>query len=129
MVRRNVINQIGSFNTDLFTVDHDLWVRASEVARFFYLPEYLTGYRYYGTGQKSLNRKMWEDEFILLREACKRYPYGTDLKRRRLAVLYYRLGEFDWKHNIRARALKNYLLAGILDPFRAIGWVIKSISS
>jgi len=126
MVRRNVINQIGSFNTDLFTVDHELWVRMSEVGRFFYLPEYLTGYRSH-EGQKSLNREMWEDEFILLREACKRYPYGVDLKRRRLAVLYYRLGEFDWKHNIRVRALKNYFLAGVLDPLRGIQWVIKKV--
>jgi glycosyltransferase involved in cell wall biosynthesis len=120
MVRRNVLNQIGSFNTDLYTVDHELWVRISEVARFFYLPEYLTGYRSHGAGQKSLSRKMWEDEFILLREACKRYPYGVDLKRRRLAVLYYRLGEFDWNHNDYFRAVKNYFLAGILDPFRAV---------
>jgi len=126
MVRRNVVDQIGSFNTDLFTVDHELWVRVSEVARFFYLPEHLTGYRFHG-GQKSLNRKMWEDEFVLLREACKRYPYGVDLKRRRLAVLYYRLGEFDWKHNIRVRALKNYFLAGVLDPLRGIQWVIKKV--
>jgi glycosyltransferase involved in cell wall biosynthesis len=120
MVRRNLINRIGSFNADLYGADHELWVRMSEVGRFFYLPEHLTGYRYHGTGQKSLNRKMWEDEFILLREACKRYPYGIDLKRRRLAVLYYRLGEFDWEHHDYFHAAKNYCLAGILDPFRAI---------
>ena len=128
MVRRSLINGIGSFNTDLYTVDHELWVRMSEVGRFFYLPEHLTGYRCHGTGQKSLNRKMWEDEFILLREACKRYPYGVDLKRRRLAVLYYRLGEFDWNHNDYFRAVTNYFLAGILDPFRAIQWIINKAS-
>jgi len=34
-----------------------------------------------------------------------RYPNGIDLKRKRLAVWYYHLGEYDWHRNNYCRSL------------------------
>ena len=126
MLKREIFEQIGSFKTDICIVDHDIWVRMSEVANFYYIPDVLTAYRKH-RDQTSLKRKMWEDGIIILKEACKRYPYGSNLKRKRLAVLYYRLGEYDWKNKDFLRALKNYCFAGILDPARAVAFVFNNI--
>jgi len=98
----------------------------SEVTEFYYLPGFFTAYRK-RPGKLSLKRKQRESGFIILKEACMRYPYGIDLKRKRLAVLYYRLGEYDWHHNNYCRSLINYFLAGIFDPFRTVDFVLKKI--
>jgi hypothetical protein len=101
-----------------------MWIRMSEITKFYHIPDILIGYRKH-RGQKSSARRQWEDGFTILKEACKRFPYGANLKRKRLAVLYYRLGEYDWRNNCYFRALKNYFFATILDPFRAMN-VIQS---
>lgn len=120
MVKREIIEKIGLFQPYLrSSQDHDMWIRMSEVTKFYYLPYLLTAYRKH-PGQITSKRSSWEEGFIILRDACQRYPYGFNLRRKRLAVLYYRLGEYDWSHDDRLRALKNYLVAGILDPFRSV---------
>jgi glycosyltransferase involved in cell wall biosynthesis len=128
MLKREIFEQIGSFQTGICIVDHDIWVRMSEVAKFHYIPDVLTAYRKHRY-QTSLKRKMWEDGIIILKEACKRYPYGVNLRRKRLAVLYYRLGKHDWGHNGYFRAVKNYFLAGIFDPFRAVDFILNKALS
>jgi hypothetical protein len=126
MVRRGMFRKVGLLRTNLVAADHDLYVRLSEVTTFCYIPDLLIAYRKH-TGQLSLKRQMWEDGFIILKEACKRYPYGINLKRKRSGVLYYRLGEYDWKNKDYLRALKNCCFAGILDPARALTSVFKNI--
>jgi glycosyltransferase involved in cell wall biosynthesis len=125
MVRREIFGKIGLLKTYLLAADHDLYVRLSEVTKFYYVPDPLFAYRKH-TGQLSLEREMWEDGFIILKEACERFPYGYNLRRKRLAILYYRLGAYDWKNNNYLRGLKNCCLAGILDPLRAIGFILKN---
>ena len=119
MVKREIFEEIGPFKPHLYSTDHDMWIRIGEVRKFYYIANFLTAYRKHG-GQKSLERRMWEDGFEILDEACKRYPYGAHLRRRRLGILYYRLAEHDWRHNDYFQGLKNYLLAGISDPIRAL---------
>ena len=126
MVRREMFRQVGLLKTNLLAADHDLYVRLSEVTKLYYIPDHLIAYRKH-TEQLSLERQMWEDGFIILKEACKRYPYGINLKRKRRGVLYYRLGEYDWKNKDCLRALKNYCFAGILDPARAVAFVFNNI--
>ncbi len=126
MVRRELFRQVGLLKTNLLTADHDLYVRLSEVTKFYYLPELLFAYRKH-MEQLSSERRMWEDGFIVLKEACHRFPYGYNLRRKRLAILYYRLGEYDWKNNDYLRGLKNCCLAGIFDPVRAIAFVLSHI--
>ncbi len=118
MVRREIFEEISLFRPHLYSTGHNMWVRIGEVRRFHYITESLTAYRK-RPGQKSLDRRMWEDGFGILEEACKRYPYGKRLKRKRLGILYYRLGQYDWRHGDYLRGLKNYFLGGMSDPFRA----------
>ena len=127
MVRRETLEQIGLFKPYLRNgQDHDMWIRVSEVAKFYYLPQFLIAYRK-RPGQISSRRQLWEGGFTVLKDACQRYPYGLNLRRKRLAVLYYRLGEYDWGHNAYLSGLKNYFLAGMLDPFRANDFIQKKI--
>jgi len=128
MVKREIFEQIGLFKPYLNASDHDIWIRMSEVTKFYYLPRCFTAYRK-RPGQMSLKRKQWEDGFIVLKEACKRYPYGINLKRKRMAVLYYRLGEYDRTHHHYFRSIRNYFLSIILDPFRAINVILNEIKS
>jgi len=123
MVKREAFEKIGLFRPYLRNgQDHDMWIRMSEVTKFYYLFHFLIAYRKH-PGQISSRRSSWETGFIVLRDACKRYPYGVNLKRKRMAVLSYRLGEYDWSHNAYLSGLKNYFLAGMLDPLRAIDFI------
>jgi hypothetical protein len=128
MVRREAFEKIGLFQPYLRSgQDHDMWIRMSEVAKFYYLPQFLIAYRK-RPGQISSRRQLWEEGFTVLRDACQRYPYGFNLRRKRLAVLYYRLGEYDWGHNNYFRGLMNYCLAGMLDPVRTIDFIQNKIT-
>ena len=121
MVKREELKKIGLFKPYLRNgQDHDMWIRMSEVARFYYIPNILAAYRKH-PGQISSRRALWEEGFVVLRDACKRYPYGINLRRKRLSVLYYRLGQYDWRHNNDyLRSSINYFLAATLDPCRAM---------
>lgn len=119
MVRRDVIDKAGMFDDNfLISCDHDLWIRLSEVTHFHFLRKHLLGYRNYG-GQESCRREMWEEGFDILEKAVNRYPYGSKTKRKRLAVLHYRLGMHDLRNGDFLCCFKNLLLAGMLDPFRS----------
>lgn len=128
VVRRRLFRKVGLFRTDNLSADHDMWLRMVEMTKFFYLPKCLTSYRKH-PGQISSGRKIWEDDFVILREACKRYPYGISVRRKRLAVLHHRLGRYDWNHGDYLGSIKGYFLAGLLDPPKAIRFSIDKISS
>jgi len=119
MVRHKMFEEMGLFRTDIHPADHDMWLRMIEKTKFFYVAKCLASHRRH-PGQVSSGRKIWEDGFVILREACKRYPYGISAKRKRLAVLNYRLGQYDWAHKVYWKAAKHFLLAGMFDPFRGV---------
>ena len=125
MVRREMFTKTGLFKSYRHAIDHDMWIRMSEVTQFYYVPKFLIGYRKH-RGQRSLERNMWECGFDILKEACNRYPYGGHLMRRRLAVLYYRLAQYDWRHGDYFRGLMNYFRAAISDPFRIIDVIFRT---
>jgi glycosyltransferase involved in cell wall biosynthesis len=128
IVKRELFQKTKLFKTCFRNApDHDMWIRMSEVTKFYYIPDFLYAYRKH-SNQMTLRRKLWENGFIVLKEACKRYPYGLNLKRKRMAVLYYRLGEYDWKHSNYFHALLNFSLSGILDPFRTLGLISNKIT-
>jgi len=128
MVKREELKKIGLFKPYLRNgQDHDMWIRMSEITKFYYIPNILAVYRKH-PGQISSKRSLWEEGFVVLRDACKRFPYGLNIKRKRLAVLYYRLGEYDWRHNDYFRGLRNYFLAGVLDPVRIIDFIQNKIT-
>lgn len=119
LVRRSLFDQVGVFRDDLlFSHDHECWVRMREVTRFIYVPEILMGYRRHPQ-QGSLRREMWDNGFLILREAIRRYPYDRAIFRKRWAVLHYRIGEYFWKKNEAVPALYNFILSAVADPVRA----------
>lgn len=128
MVKAEIIEKSGLFRENLHSTDHDMWIRMSEITKFYYIPDILIGYRKH-RGQKSSARRQWEDGFTILKEACQRYPYGANLKRKRLAVLYYHLAQHDWRNGDYFRSSRNYLLAGLLDPFRAVDVTLHKMGS
>ena len=63
--------------------------------------------------------KEYGEGFETLNRAFDRYPYPPYLKRRRLAVLHYRLGQ-NYSNNNKCSAFYHRVRAFICDPLRAI---------
>jgi glycosyltransferase involved in cell wall biosynthesis len=118
LLRKELFAETGPFRTDIFSADHDMWLKMAEITRFALLPEYLTFHRKHTT-QLTASRKIWEDGFIILNEAVKRYPYSFSCVRKRRAVLHFRLAQYDWHHAARGRAALHAARAALNDPLRA----------
>lgn len=128
MVRRDVLDKIGKFNEDIITGDHDMWLRFGEVSMIMDVKEYLVGYRKHSSALSVTKaRQMWEDAFIVLEHAQERYPYSTELIRKRWAVLNYRIGQCDWREGKHISALRKYALAVRYDPRRAWTELVRRI--
>jgi len=119
MVARKAMEKAGRFKEHLLPTDHDMWLRLQEVATLHYLSDCLIGYRVHAT-QSSHKRKLWEDGFIILADALKRFPYSRAAAKKRLAVLHYRLAEHDLRSGKRIRSARNFLLSLYLDPARSL---------
>ncbi len=125
MVKRELIKMIGGFNEKYaYAKDHDYWIKLSEVTKFHYCSDLLMGYRLHA-GQQSSKRNQWDEGFGVLADACKRYPYSGLIKRKRLAVLHYRLGEYNLGIKAHSTALCHYLFSFLNDPVRACKELIK----
>jgi len=122
MVRREVLERVGGYADDLVAAaDHDLWLRICEQGPCKLQSHRLVGYRLHES-QLSVarNRRMWEDAVSVLRRAVERFDYPMWLRRRRSAVLHYRLGECDIRDKLYWSAILHLAKAAILDPGRAI---------
>ena len=126
MVRRSILQAVGPFPVGIIPSDHDMWVRIAEVSRYSYLDEMLVGYRQH-SGQISLRktRKMWEDSLLVLNAALQRYPYAADTRRKRLAVIHYRLGEYGLRSKMFGPTFYHFLMAFWHDPVRACNKVCR----
>jgi glycosyltransferase involved in cell wall biosynthesis len=119
MIRADLIHRVGLFREDVLSCsDHDMYVKLSELTKFYYISDCLVGYRQHA-GQQSRRRRMWEDGSKVLDDAFRRYPYPKSLRRRRKAVLHFRLGQYDLQHNYLMRGLFHIAMAGAIDPVRA----------
>jgi len=114
MVRREVFRKAGYFKQGIIPADHDMWLRIKECANICYLNEFLIDYRQH-PAQMSSSRSvaMWNDGFHVLADAMKRYNYPANIRRKRLAVLHYRLGECSLRRN-------SIFLACWYDPVRSL---------
>lgn len=121
LVRRSVLDLAGEFDETLRSAqDHDMAIRIAEVTTLAYLNETLWYYRRHNQTQSFQHtRRRWEMGFRILYKACKRRHYGLDVRRRRLALLYFRLGQCLAAERRFVRAGVRFALAGLLDPFRA----------
>jgi glycosyltransferase involved in cell wall biosynthesis len=126
MIRRKILEKSGLFVEKYFySKDHDLWVKIAELSRLHYIPTCLVGYRIHAQ-QQSGRRNQWDEGFGVLSDACQRQPRYARIKKKRLAVLYYRIALCEWKHANRLRAV--WLLAKAMrnDPNRALWHLVSS---
>ena len=119
MVRHEILKQAGDFKIGIVP-DHDMWIRIKELTDFYYINDKLFKYRVHEQqlSQKSAE-KMWRDGFGTLERALKRYPYPVNIRRKRLAVIHYRLAELG-KKTRTIRLLPHIFFAVFYDPLRAL---------
>lgn len=121
MVRRSLFDKVGYFSESFSAPDHDMWIRASEVGKFYYLERDLVGYRQHPGQLSSMHaRKMWENGFAVLQDAARRYPYPERLKRKRMAVLYFRIAQCGLKDKKLFTTVYSCVRSFCYDPGRAI---------
>lgn len=121
LVRRTAFEQAGEFDETLRSAqDHDMAIRLSEVTSLAYLDEVLWYYRRHPDTQSGQHAdRRWQLGFYILDKAVKRYPYSSKIKRKRRAVLHFRLGQCSLENKRMIKALFHFLAAGILDPLRS----------
>lgn len=122
LVRRSLYAQIGFLDETLRAAqDHDLAIRLAEAAPVGYLGECLWCYRRHGGSISSTTAKLrWQNGFKILDAACRRYPYPAAVRRKRRALLHFRLGQCCQQEKKVFEAIYHIVLAGLLDPFRAL---------
>ena len=121
IVRRKILDSVGLFNQKYFySKDHDMWIKLSEVTKFFYCSETLMAYRMHA-GQQSGKRNQWDEGFGVLKDAVMRYPYGKKIISKRLAVLHYRLAQHEKSDRKYLSYLVHMFSSFLNDPKRALG--------
>lgn len=127
VVRREAFERAGEFDETLRTAqDHDMAIRIAEVARLAYVDRVLWSYRRHGASvSKRSGERRWQIGFYILEKARKRYPYPPSVIRKRRAVLNFRLGQLAKEREAWHKFLWHMAVAGVLDPPRAIGVLLK----
>jgi len=128
LVRKTIYDDVGFFDETLRSgQDHDMLIRMAEVTKFAFLPKLFFKYRRHFNSISVKGQEIrWKAAFVILRKAQKRYPYRRSTIRKRLAVINFRLGMafFSYRKNY-LEAVGRLLLAGILDPIRAIRVILR----
>jgi glycosyltransferase involved in cell wall biosynthesis len=122
LLRAAVVRQAGFFDESLRAAqDHDMAIRIAEITRLAYVNESIFYYRRHSDSisVKSADRR-WRNGFLILNKAAARHPYPASVIRKRRAVLHFRLGQCEVKSRRFVRALWHFLMAGLLDPSRAL---------
>ena len=127
LVRRAVFEKTGGFDESLRAAqDHDMAIRVAEVTRLAFLNEELWCYRRHGQSiSHARAMERWINGFTILGKAVRRYPYSRKVRRKRLAVLHFRVGQCLLEEKNLPFAALRFSLAGILDPARAVGVLLK----
>ena len=120
LVRKTAFELAGKFDEKLRSAqDHDMAIRLAEVTKLAYLNEYLFYYRRHKDSISSKKADLrWKNGLIILKKASKRYPYSFRARRKRFAVLHFRIGQCLLEKKTTISALYHLLLAGICDPAR-----------
>ena len=122
LFRRSILEAVGDFDESMRSAqDHDMLIRLAERTKFVYLKEPLFYYRKHSDSQSGkYARRRWEVGLRILDKACRRHNYSWGVRRRRLAVLYFRLGQCSLEERRYIEAGVRFFLAGMLDPGRAV---------
>lgn len=122
LVRRSAFDLAGDFDESLRSAqDHDMAIRLAEVIKLAYIDEPLF---YYRKHKDSISHKKaslrWRNGLIILKKASERYNYSFNVKRKRLAVLYFRIGQCFLEEGHLSQAIIHFLKSGLFDPTRAL---------
>ncbi|MBU0993970.1 MAG: glycosyltransferase [Proteobacteria bacterium] len=122
LVRKTAFELAGEFDEKLRSAqDHDMAIRLAEVTNIAYLDQYLFYYRRHKDSISAKNADLrWRNGFIILKKASSRYPYSFTARRKRFAVLNFRMGQCYLENRNIIKALYHLIIAGISDPFRSI---------
>ena len=126
LVRRNIFEKAGYFDESLRSAqDHDMAIRLAEIAKIGYIDQILWRKREHAESLSGFqSERRWRLGFVILKKACSRYPYSWNIRRRRLAVLNFRLGQCMLTNGNYIEACIRFVFAGLLDPKRAIKIII-----
>ena len=127
LVKRSAYEKAGYFDESLRSAqDHDMVIRLAEVSKIAYLSEILWYKREHGDSISQLHaERRWRAGFDILEKACRRYPYGNKIKKMRLAVLHFRMGQCFYKKKEYHRSVTGFVMAAMLDPIRALKVVLR----
>jgi glycosyltransferase involved in cell wall biosynthesis len=127
LIKRKVLEEVGSFDESLRSAqDHDMAIRVAEVTKLAYLEKELFYYRRHGNSISAKNASLrWNNGFIILEKARRRFKYSSSLIRKRKAVLHFRLGQCLLEEKKILTALWNFIYSGLLDPYRALQVVLR----
>ena len=118
MLRSSVLSSAGKF-TEGIVPDHDMWIRIKELSNFYYIKDKLIGYRFHEKQYSQTSAiGMWRDGFGTLERAINRFAYPSYVRRKRLAVIHYRIAQLNLKQK-RMHAAYHFMCACIYDPLRA----------
>ncbi len=122
LVRKEVFDEAGFLEESFRTAqDHDMAIRLAEVAPVGYLDEVLWCYRRHEASvSHGRTVERWRNGFVILKKAAERYPYPYGVKRRRRAVLHFRMGQCLLQQRSFGRAALHLVAAGVLDPLRGL---------
>ena len=126
MVKRELLKKVGSFGNYIAACDHDMWIRLSEVGKFYYLNDFLTYWRIHKNQSSKRNSElMWKEDMMILKEAMRRYPYKNELRNKRMAVIRHGLAMSYMKQGKYYNGIKNLIMAGMNDPMRAVKYILR----
>ena len=127
LVRRSVYERVGGFDVSLRAgQDHDMCIRLAENCQLAFNNKPLFHYRKHADtiSAKGLTMR-WRNGFIILKNALKRADYPDKVVKKRKAVLNYRLAQALKSEHALLPAIYHFMLAGLLDPARALRVITK----
>lgn len=122
LARRSLYQRAGEVDDSLRAAqDHDMLLRLAEQGRLAYVDQPLFYYRKHDDSISVRGQeRRWRNGFVILAKAAARYPYPSQVLRKRRAVLHYRLGQVLRQQGQWWQAARHLAAALCLDPRRAI---------
>lgn len=122
LVRESIYQKAGFFDESLRAAqDHDMAIRIAECTKLEYIPDHVFCYRRHENSISHRNADIrWQNGFIILKKAKKRYPYSRSVIRKRSAVLHFRLFQIFMEKKRRYKAIGHLIAAGYKDPVRSV---------
>lgn len=124
LVRSSVYARAGNFDERLRSgQDHDMLIRLSENTKIAHQSIDSFRYRRHGDSISAQGTETrWRCGLVILEKAAARYPYKKSTLRKRRALVNFRLAQALYqKRKNWLEVLGRLVIAGVLDPSRALG--------